>query len=235
MVSVCMATKNGATFLREQLDSILKQLRPEDEIVISDDCSGDDTLTVIRTFQDSRIRLLENTSVKGIAKNFEASLNASRGDYIFLADQDDVWLPGKVDKMKLAMAEYDLVMSDCQLVDDSLRVQQRSFYQINKSGKGFLRNLLRNSYMGCCMAFTRELKNRALPFPSDIPMHDIWIGLIGEVYFKVYFMTEVLVLHRRHGLNASTSGQSSQHSINRKIAHRYRIVKNLFIRKYHAA
>src|SRR5688500_13094934 len=98
MVSVCMATKNGATFIKEQLDSILPQLATDDEIIISDDCSGDDTLTVIRAFQDPRIRLLESSSEKGITRNFESSLNASKGDYIFLADQDDVWLPGKVNR-----------------------------------------------------------------------------------------------------------------------------------------
>src|SRR5690606_37158197 len=116
MVSVCMATRNGASFLKEQIESILPQLNRDDEIVISDDCSGDDTLTVIRTFQDSRIRLLESRSEEGITRNFEASLKASRGDFIFLADQDDVWLPGKVTRMKQALKNYDLVMSDCRLV-----------------------------------------------------------------------------------------------------------------------
>src|SRR5690606_2515354 len=139
MVSVCMATKNGATFLQEQVDSILPQLRPEDEIVISDDCSGDDTLNVIRTIHDPRIRLLQCDSEMGIARNFEISINASRGDYIFLADQDDVWLPDKVKMMKYALQQYDLVMSDCHLVDDRLNILQRSFYRINRSGQGFLR------------------------------------------------------------------------------------------------
>lgn len=229
-----MATRNGATFLKEQLDSIMQQLGPEDEIVISDDCSSDDTLTVIRTFQDPRIRLLESSSEKGIVKNFEASLRASEGHFIFLADQDDVWLPGKVKKMLEAMNHYDLVLSDCHLVDDRLSVLQESFYDFNKSGKGFVRNLFRNSYMGCCMAFTRKLKDRALPFPPDIPMHDFWIGLIGEVYFKVHFMPDVLVLHRRHGSNASSSGQPSIYTLAERIVHRYRIIKNLFIHKYYA-
>jgi glycosyltransferase involved in cell wall biosynthesis len=229
-----MATRNGASFLKEQIDSILPQLGLEDEIVISDDCSGDDTLTVIRTFQDSRIRLLESRSEKGITRNFEASLKASHGDYIFLADQDDVWLPGKVKRMKQALKQYDLVISDCHLVDDTLQVLQRSFYDLNRSGKGLIKNLIRNSYMGCCMAFTKKLKERALPFPSDIPMHDFWIGLIAELYFRIHFMPEALVLHRRHDSNASTSGDLSPNSINEKLAQRYRIIKNLIIHKSYA-
>jgi Glycosyltransferases involved in cell wall biogenesis len=234
MVSVCMATKNGATFIKEQLDSILPQLRDEDEIIISDDCSSDDTLTVIRTFQDPRIRLLESRSEKGIARSFEASLNASHGEYIFLADQDDVWLPEKVDKMIQTLKDYDLVMSDCHLVDDNLGLNNRSFYQYNRSGKGLFRNLLKNSYMGCCMAFTKALKDRALPFPDDIPMHDFWIGLIGELYFKVHFMPDILVLHRRHASNATTSGKKSKYSIDQKLVQRYKMIKNLFIHRYHA-
>lgn len=228
-----MATKNGATFLQEQVDSILPQLRPEDEIVISDDCSGDDTLNVIRTIHDPRIRLLQCDSEMGIARNFEISINASRGDYIFLADQDDVWLPDKVKMMKYALQQYDLVMSDCHLVDDRLNILQRSFYRINRSGQGFLRNLFRNSYMGCCMAFTKRLKERVLPFPPDIPMHDFWIGLVAELHFRVHFMPDVLVLHRRHGGNASTSGGLSRHPIRHRFMQRCRMLKNLLIHKHY--
>lgn len=234
MTSVCMATKNGATFLKEQLDSILAQLKKEDEVIISDDCSSDDTLTVIRAFQDPRIRLLENRSEKGITKNFEASLRASRGDFIFLADQDDVWLPNKVDRMEGALKDFDLVISDCTLVDDNLQIRSESFFELNKSGKGLLRNLLKNSYMGCCMAFNRKVKDEALPFPSDIPVHDFWIGLVAEMHFNICFMPEALVLHRRHEANASTSGSRSRQPINRKIAHRIRMIKNLFMHKYYA-
>lgn len=234
MVSVCMGTKDGAAFIAEQLDSILTQLTGNDEVVIADDCSSDDTLKIIRSFGDPRIRVLESPAERGITRTFQASLMASRGDFIFLADQDDVWLPGKVAIMKAALAEYDLVVSDCNLVDDNLRIQSRSFYDKNGSGRGLLKNLVKNSYMGCCMAFTRKLRDRALPFPADVPIHDFWIGLIGELYFKVRFLPDVLVLHRRHGSNASTSGETSHQSINKKLLYRYQVVKNLFIHKYYA-
>jgi len=228
-----MATKNGATFVRAQLESILPQLNSNDEIIISDDGSVDGTLEVIRSFQDPRIRILDSESGPGITKNFEASLMASRGQLIFLADQDDVWLPGKIKIMTTALEAYELVVSDCRIVDDTLRTQNDSFYYVNKSGQGLIRNLIKNSYMGCCMAFTRKLKDRALPFPTDLPVHDFWIGLIGEMYFKVLFLPDVLVLHRKHGANATTSGKSSNQSINQKLVNRYRIVKNLFLHKYY--
>lgn len=234
MVSVCMGTKNGAAFIREQLESILPQLGRNDEIVISDDCSSDDTLAIIRSLADPRITILESACERGITRNFEASLMASKGEYVFLGDQDDVWLPGKINVMRQALEEYDLVISDCKLVDDTLRTQNNSFYTVNKSGPGLFKNIIKNSYMGCCMAFTRRLKDKALPFPADVPIHDFWIGLIAELYFNVHFLPDILVLHRRHGANASTSGNSSRHSINQKILNRYRVVKNLFMHKYYA-
>jgi glycosyltransferase involved in cell wall biosynthesis len=229
-----MATKNGGVFIREQLESIVPQLNPEDEIIIFDDLSSDNTVAIVETFGDHRIRLTENSRERGVVRNFEDCLKSSKGDYIFLADQDDVWLPDKVKKMMKSLQSYDLVMSDCQLVDLSLRPMTSSFYQVNNSGKGLFKNLIKNSYMGCCMAFTKQLKARALPFPEDIPMHDFWLGLVGEMYFKVHFMPEVLVLHRRHGHNASTTGTTSERSIHDKISNRLRLVKNLFIHKYYA-
>ena len=101
MVSVCMATKNGAKFIREQLDSILAQLDPSDEIIISDDASTDETISLIESYNDNRIRLLKNKLSVGISRNFEISLNVSKGEFIFLADQDDVWAPNKVEVMKM--------------------------------------------------------------------------------------------------------------------------------------
>ena len=234
MVSVCMATKNGAAFIQEQLESIVPQLNQDDEIIIFDDFSDDDSVSIIRSFYDKRIRLTVNSHERGVVRSFEDCLTSSRGEYIFLADQDDVWLPGKVHKMKNAWQSYDLVMSDCHLVDLSLQMKKPSFYDVNNSGKGIVKNLLKNSYMGCCMAFTKQLKERALPFPADIPMHDFWLGLIRELYFKVHFMQEVLVLHRRHESNASTTGRASERSMNEKILNRLKLVKNLFIHKYYA-
>jgi glycosyltransferase involved in cell wall biosynthesis len=229
-----MATKNGAPFLREQLESILPQLTEEDEVVISDDCSVDETLKAITSFQDRRLRVLENHSVRGITGNFERCLKAAQGNYIFLADQDDVWLPHKVEVMKNALARFDLVMSDCQLVDDLLRMQERSFYSVNNSGKGLIKNLIKNSYMGCCMAFTSRVRDRAVPFPADIPIHDFWLGLVAELYFNVHFLPDILLLHRRHCSNASTSGRVSDHSLREQLANRYRTIKNLFIFKNYA-
>lgn len=235
MVSVCMATKNGIAYLGAQLNSILHQIKPEDEVVICDDCSSDATVALIESFNDPRIRIIRNTSPQGIAKTFERSLLASKGTYIFLADQDDVWKPEKISITLKHLKLYEMVISDCIIADHALKPMRDSFFMYNKSRKGLLRNIYRNSYMGCCMAFHRDVLKRALPFPKDIPLHDFWLGLIGELYFDVLFIPKALMYHRRHSTNASTTGTTSQVYLHKKIKTRYQIVKNLFFHKFYAA
>jgi glycosyltransferase involved in cell wall biosynthesis len=235
MISVCMATKNGAPYLREQMDSILRQLSAGDELIISDDHSSDHTVSLIQSYADPRIRLFQNTSTQGIPKNFEAALSASRGSLIFLADQDDVWKENKIQVMATYLRDNDLVICDCLITDHSLNTKTDSFFRLNNSRKGLIRNIFKNSYMGCCMAFNRNVLTRALPFPNGIPMHDYWIGLIGELTFTVRFIPEVLVFHRRHSANASTTGNSSNKKLSARFVNRYRIIKHLFLRKSYAA
>lgn len=235
MISVCMATKNGASYLREQLDSIMLQLSSEDELIISDDHSTDSTVAIIQTYNDPRIRFIENSQTLGISKNFEAALTASKNPFIFLADQDDVWKENKVAVMMNYLRDHDLVISDCLIADQCLNPKNDSFFRLNNSGKGLIKNVLKNSYMGCCMAFNRKVLNQALPFPKDIPVHDHWIGLIGEFHFDVRFIPEVLVYHRRHANNASTTGSSSNQKLSAQFSNRYRILKHLFLRKSYAS
>jgi glycosyltransferase involved in cell wall biosynthesis len=234
MISVCMATKNGELFIREQIDSILTQLNNTDELIVSDDCSEDRTVSIIESYADKRIILLKNSKEKGVAGNFERSLTQSSGDYIFLADQDDVWMPHKIRVMTSHLEEYDLVISDCSIADHSLQPKYHSFFDLNRSGKGFLKNLFKNSYMGCCMAFRKQVLKRALPFPKDLSMHDLWIGLIGELHFSVYFIPQSLMKHRRHEHNSSTTSGDSENPLHFKVYDRYKIIKNLLFHKTYA-
>jgi glycosyltransferase involved in cell wall biosynthesis len=231
MVSVCMATKNGSEFIREQIDSVLPQLSRHDELIVSDDCSDDHTTQIVSSYADKRIKLFRNNDEKGVTKNFEAGLKRCAGDYIFLADQDDVWKPEKIKIMLEHLQHHDLVICDCDVADHTLGVKHRSFFNLNNSGSGLIKNIIRNSYMGCCMAFKRSVLNRALPFPGDIPLHDMWIGLIGEMHFKTHFIPQPLVYHRRHARNASTTSGSSPASMPEKIYNRYRIIRNLIVHK----
>lgn len=209
MISVCLATYNGGRYVGEQLRSVLMQLGPDDEVVISDDGSTDNTLAEIARLNDPRLRLLSNSGRAGVIRNFERVLLAARGETIFLCDQDDVWLPGKVNRCLAGLSESVLVVTDCAVVNSELTIMAPSFFRLRRSGPGLLRNLWKNRYLGCCMAMRRSVLGAALPFPAHIAMHDWWIGLVAERMGKVHFLDETLSLYRRHGGNAS---QATMHS-----------------------
>lgn len=208
MISVCLASFNGERYIREQIESILRSPKVS-ELIISDDGSGDATLAIVAAISDSRIKLLKGPG-KGLIRNFEFLLEHAQGDYIFLSDQDDVWLDNKVDVSIEWLKTVDLVVSDCKIVDSQGQLLHDSFFAIRGSSQGVIKNLTQNSFLGCCMAFRRSVLGSALPFPASIPMHDWWLGLLANITGRVAFVDEALVLYRRHGGNASdTAGKSS--------------------------
>lgn len=201
MISVCLAAYNGEKHIGSQLASILTSPRVT-ELLVSDDGSIDGTRAAVAAIADPRVRLLSGPG-RGVVRNFEFLLGQAAGNYIFLSDQDDVWLERKVDAMMQALAHADLVVSDCAIVDEQLRVVTPSFFAARGSGPGLVKNFLRNSFLGCCMALRREMLDHVLPFPAAVPMHDWWIGLMASRKGRVRFLNEVLVLYRRHGANAT--------------------------------
>ncbi|HTH54905.1 MAG TPA: glycosyltransferase family 2 protein [Cyclobacteriaceae bacterium] len=229
-VSICMATHNGAGFVGEQIKSIINQLKENDELVITDDASTDGTVDVIRDFNDPRIRLLTSKTFNDPVKNFEYGLKNCRHDVIFLADQDDVWHQEKISVMTKALLECDLAVCDCCLVNEDLQTLMPSFFDQHRSKRGLVSNFYRSSFMGCCMAFHRRVLEKAIPFPEQIPMHDQWIGLIAQKYFKVKFIPQVLVDHRRHSKNYSTTGGRSKFSLGKKVISRFKLAKMLLQR-----
>lgn len=229
-----MATYNGEKYIKEQLESILCQLGDNDEVIISDDKSTDNTKLIIESFNDRRVRFFNNTAKKGVIENFENALLKSTGDYIFLSDQDDVWNEGKVTKTLEALKTYDLVLSDAYIVDSNGRVLHDSFYKINGSKKGFLKNIIKNSYLGCAMAFNRKTLEACLPLPSNIPMHDWWIGLVAETHGRVVHLDEKFINHRRHSNNTSFTGEVSQYSFFKKIYFRLIITFKIIFGYYRA-
>lgn len=205
--SVAMASYNGARYIEEQLRSVLSQLGPQDEVVVSDDGSTDGTRALLETLagQDSRLRVLSGPG-KGVVRNFEHALAAVTGDIVFLCDQDDVWQPDKVAAVSAAFDDPAvwLVMHDARVTDDALRPVADSFFALHGSRAGYYRNLWRNSYIGCCMAFRRELLSLALPFPEGIPMHDQWLGMLANRRGGVRLLARPLIDYRRHAGTATT-------------------------------
>jgi glycosyltransferase involved in cell wall biosynthesis len=227
-ISVCMATFNGEKYIKQQLDSILCQLSSDDEVIISDDGSTDKTLFIIESFNDFRIKLLPNQIFHNPIFNIENALKNVIGDYIFLSDQDDIWLPNKVETIVNYLQKYDCVVSDAILIDANGNIISDSFFKKNNSKRGFLHNFIKNGYLGCCMAFNKKMLKYILPFPAKIPMHDIWIGLISEIFGKTIFYKKPLIFYRRHGTNYSPTSEKSKNSIAIKLIYRFNILFSLF-------
>lgn len=213
MISVCMATYNGEKFIKGQIDSILVQLSSEDELIISDDGSNDKTLEIIRQINDVRIKLVENKNKHGYTHNFENALKLASGDYLFFSDQDDIWLPNKVEKMLPHLKSDNFVISDAYVTNENLEIKNK-ISTWRKYKKGYLRNLHKSIYAGCTCAFTKNIKDFCLPFPqSDYIQHDNWIGLLSELKFNVVYVDEPLILYRRHNSNTSGATQKSSKSL----------------------
>lgn len=226
-ISVCLATFNGERFIREQLESILLQLNDDDEVIVSDDTSEDRTLDIVKSFGDHRVKIFPGQTYRSPIRNFENALRKSTGEYVFLADQDDLWRTGKVIDMLSALQDADLVLSDCTVIDADGEEIHSSFFKLNGSRKGLLRNIWRNSYLGCCMAMRRKVLQKCLPFPEFTPMHDWWIGVVAETFFTVKFIHQPLLGYRRHGVNATPTGEGSRYSYFQRLAFRVNLIKGL--------
>ena len=228
MISVCVATYNGEKFIREQIDSILCQLSSDDEIIVSDDGSTDGTIVIINCIGDKRIRIIEGPRKHSPTFNFENALKEAKGDYIFLADQDDVWKTNKVEVCMKWLQKYDCVVSDAEVTDSNLNPLYPSLYAIMQVRQGHIYNTVwKNGYTGCCMAFRRNILEASLPFPKDIPMHDIWIGNVAAYKYNVKFIPDKHILFRRHKETISCNGKGSKYSIWQQMKFRWSIIKNI--------
>ncbi len=232
-ITVCIATYNGADVVEEQLQSIIPQLSSRDEIIVSDDGSTDGTREKVAALHCPLIRIVEGPRRKSPIPNFENALKQATGDVIFLSDQDDKWQPGKVKTMLAALKRYDCVVSDCIVTDERMTVTSDSFYTLNGTRRDRWFNLLcKNGYLGCCMAFRRKVLERALPFPANIPMHDIWIGNVAAFFYTIGFVDDRLILFRRHDHNASMTARKSTNPIGRKLMFRINVVLPLLKLKF---
>ena len=127
MNSICIATYNGEKYIKEQLTSILSQINIDDEVIISDDGSTDQTTEIIKSLNDSRIKLIKG-DFHNFTFNFENAIKQAKGEYIFLADQDDVWLPNKYHECLHELKKYDLICHNSKITDKNLNIINNSFF-----------------------------------------------------------------------------------------------------------
>jgi len=205
-----MATYNGEKFIEEQIISILGQLGANDELIISDDSSTDRTIEIINSFKDERIKLYKDAQFHSPIYNFENALKKVSKEIIILSDQDDKWLEDRINevvKIFDCQPEISLIVNRCNKIDKLGNITDNShFKDTDPVNHSLIHNLLHNPYLGCCMAFRRDILEIVLPFPKHIAMHDIWIGLIAQLNGKCIYLNKVLVHYRRHEASATNGG-----------------------------
>lgn len=209
-VSVCMAAYRGEAYIAEQLESILAQLKDDDEVVVVDDCSPDGTADVVLAVDDPRVRLIRHPVNRGYVRAFETAISESRGSFVFLSDQDDVWLPGRVEKMLSALEGNLVVASNFAMHGEAPRPWiPRLSSRMNGRRLANLLGILigYRAYYGCGMAFRREAQRLFLPIPSYVrESHDLWLAICGAVKGSLVHLDADTLERRVHDANQTPEG-----------------------------
>jgi len=199
-ISVCMATYNGQKYLSQQIDSIINQSYKNLEIIICDDNSTDNTLQLLEKYAqtDSRIRVVKNSSNLGYVKNFEKAIGLSTGEYIALSDQDDIWEEDKLEVLLSLIKDNLLIHSDCALIDENNNLIQPSWKGRLTTHKKYQDFLFSNVVTGCSVLFSKDLKEKILPFPDELIYHDWYVAIIAAKYNKIEYTEQTLFQYRQH-------------------------------------
>src|SRR3984957_18382181 len=204
LVSVVIGTFNGEVYLEEQLRSVLAQTYTHLEILAIDDGSSDGTVRILRAHAalDPRIRLVVNERNLGFIRNFEKGCSLSTGHWIALCDQDDYWMPDKVEKMVAAIGQYPMIYCDSELCGEDLQPLGKKISDlVHYQSFDDCRQLCVFSRMyGHATLITRELFDKASPFREEVP-HDGWLAFHATLFGGVAYLAEPLVKYRQHAGN----------------------------------
>ncbi len=251
MIDILMATYNGERFLRPQLDSILQQSNQDWRLMIRDDCSIDRTVEVIKEYQllrPEQIRLIQAEQPSGSAQNnFFQLLQYSSAEYVMFADQDDVWLPQKIqltlDKMQQMVQQYGaetplLVHTDLAVVDSFLRILNPSLFQMHNmdAARNKLNNILvQNIVTGCTMMVNRSLLDLVTEIPKHAVMHDMWLALVAAAFGEIGFVDRATMLYRQHGNNVKGARNMKSISYTIQKLRRMKEIHVGLLEQYHQA
>lgn len=233
-VDILLATYNGEKYIKEQLDSILKQTYKKFQIYISDDHSTDSTPNILKEYESKydNINVTYQNQNIGSVGNFEYLMTKVKNPYYMLCDQDDVWYEDKVEKSlkKLKEENADLVFTDLEVVDENLNTINKSFYtmmdkmrKIKKSSNRREFEYLYNSITGCTILSKSDFISKILPLAKDSKyvIHDSWIGLLTGLSGKIVFLDEPTIKYRQHGDNQIGTKRNNYKSFDE--------MRNLFI------
>lgn len=212
-IAIILPTYNGENFVGEQIDSIIGQTYTNWNLYVRDDGSTDNTVKIIKDYEkkDSRIHLMETGKNLGVKKGIFHMLEHIQASYYMTCDQDDFWLPNKVENTYNLMKEKEnekniplLVHTDLKVVDENLNVIHPSMFAFQKLSKkvdSFFQLAIQNNITGCTVMINEKLKN-ILVYDSHMLMHDHWMGLVAAAFGKIYFLDEATILYRQHGNNS---------------------------------
>ena len=198
-ISVVIASYNGEKYIEKQINSIIPQLIDGDEIIVSDDGSSDSTKEIILNMasNDGRIRLIDGPK-KGFNKNFENAIMQAKNEYIFICDQDDEWMPNKV---QVVLNNFDdntlCIRHDCNVVDGDGNVLIESYVEHRGANVNYKKNIYKNTFTGCCMCIKRDWLNKLLPFPDGV-FYDAWIGILSCKFKCAKIIPDKLINWCRH-------------------------------------
>lgn len=219
-LDICLAMYNGAEWLEDFLWSIKRQSHLNWRLIVSDDGSTDESMNILRDFfchDTDRLLVVNRKNIGlGIVANFQDALLASSAEYIFLADQDDVWLPEKLKELFIQIKTLEgeqksaaLVFSDMLVVDENLKTISDSWWRYCKASPQWafsLKNLLcQNVAPGCSIVINRSLIEVALPAPACALMHDWWLMLVCSITGVIGYCPGKTLLYRRHTKAATYS------------------------------
>jgi glycosyltransferase involved in cell wall biosynthesis len=209
--SVCMATYNGEKYVVRQLQSILDQLSTGDEVIVVDDCSTDGTVEAVNSLRDPRVAVHINDRNRREVYSFGRAISLARHQDIFLSDQDDIWLRGRVALITSALRSALLATTNFDWIDEDERPLQVLHDGVlpqdsNRHFKNIADIFLgKTNYFGCAMAFRRELISLILPIPDYVESHDWWVAMAANIAGSNVHLGEKTFWKRRHGNNATST------------------------------
>lgn len=216
MIDIVMAAYNGSRYIKQQIESILNNTYKEFRLFVCDDGSTDDTASIVKELQQKykeQVFWRPNETNQGVVNNFLIGARKCSGDYIMFCDQDDVWLPDKIESTFCKMQQIEkvygkdipiAVFTDAKVVDGTLKVKEESFHRsshLDTTLLDFPHMLMENKIMGCTLMINRTLKDMLFVLPKYARMHDWWIGLIASAMGKIAYLDRPTMLYRQHGSN----------------------------------
>lgn len=226
LVSVIVCTYNGSKYIEAQLNSIVQQTYQNQEIIVVDDKSTDNTLQLVEQIakQHQNIKIVANTTNVGYIKNFDRGIALAKGNLISLSDQDDVWEPTKTETLVNSLGDNQLVYCDSNFVDENLQSKNESFSSVKNmlSTSNPLEFAIDNCVSGHAMLFKKEVFEFASPFPALIP-HDWWLAYCATLQGSINYIDKKLVDYRHHDNNVIVANKTKKNKAEKNKLRRQRI------------